>query len=91
MADAQRLVAARAQSHFRSLTDVNRLLGGQDTAVTETLHGVSSSFFEVSGQVRLGDRSVLEHSLVQRDNQKVSVLWRERGAGAPKAPSASLQ
>jgi general secretion pathway protein K len=91
MADAQRLVAARAQSHFRTLADVTRLLGGPDTAVTETRHGVSSSFFEVSGQVRLGDRSVLEHSLVQRENQKVTVLWRERGAGAPNAPLASLQ
>ncbi|MBC7917546.1 MAG: type II secretion system minor pseudopilin GspK [Rhodoferax sp.] len=91
MADAQRLVAARAQSHFRSLPDVNRLLGGQDTAISETLHGVNSSFFEVSGQVRLGDRSVLEHSLVQRDSLRVTVLWRERGTGAPNSPQASLQ
>lgn len=91
LADAQRLVAARAQSHFRSLADVNRVLGGPDTAVTETRHGVNSSFFEVSGQVRLGERSVLEHSLVQRDNQRVTVLWRERGPGVSNAPLASLQ
>ena len=91
MADAQRLVAARAQSHFRNLADINRLIGSQDGAVTDDRHGVSSSYFEVSGQVRLGDRTVLEHSLVQRDNLKVSVLWRERGAGAASTPLASLQ
>lgn len=94
MADAQRLVAARAQSHFRSLADINRLLGGPDSAVSETRHGLNSNYFEVSGQVRLGERAVLEHSLVQRDNQKVTVVWRERGPGvapAPTASSASLQ
>ena len=91
LADAQRMVTARAQSHFRSLADVNRLLGNPDAAVIEARHGLNSSFFEVSGQVRLGQRTVQEHSLVQRDQLKVSVVWRERGAGVPKAPEASLQ
>lgn len=94
MADAQRLVAARSQSHFRNLSSVNRLLGGTENTVTEARHGVNSSYFEVSGQVRLGDRAVLEHSLVQRDNLKVTVVWRERGPGVvntTSTSSASLQ
>ena len=88
MADAQRIVSARALSHFRSLSDVNQMLGSSSTAVTETMHSLNSSYFEVSGQVRLGERSVLEHSLVRRDNLKVTVVWRERGAGTA---IASLQ
>jgi general secretion pathway protein K len=85
MADVQRLVAARALAHFRGLPDVKQLLGSTD-ALQDTQHGVSSSFFDVSGQVRLGSRSVLEHSLVQRSGQRVIVVWRERGSGTA-APS----
>jgi len=85
MADAQRIVSARALSHFRSLSDVTQLLGASKTAITDTMHSLNSSYFEVSGQVRLGDRSVLEHSLVRRDNLKVTVVWRERGPGTSVA------
>lgn len=90
-ADAQRLVAARAQAHFRSLADANKLLGGQESAVVEGLHGLSTRFFEVSGQVRLGTRSVQERSVVQRDGLVVKVLWRQRGALPSPATLGSLQ
>ena len=91
MADAQALLAARAQSHFRNLSDATQALGHSRATVSDTLHGVNSSYFEVSGQVRLGERTVTEHSLVRRNGLQVSVLWRERGAGSAPAPLASLQ
>ena len=91
VADAQRLVAARAQSHFRTLADATQALGNSRASVSDDLHAVSSSYFEVSGQVRLGERAVTEHSLVRRSAQQLSVLWRERGAGTVPAPVGSVQ
>lgn len=83
LTDAQRLVAARAQSHFRTLGDASRALGGAGSPLVDGQHSVNSRFFEVRGQLRLGPRVVQEHSAVQRDGLEVKVLWRERGALPP--------
>ena len=40
--------------------------------------GVGSQFFEVRGQLRMGDRVLVERSLVQRRNPEVVTLQRER-------------
>lgn len=78
MADAQRLLVARAQTHFRTLADVTQALGGTDTPLVEGQHSVNSRYFEVRGQLRLEDRVVQERSVVQRDGLVVKVLRRER-------------
>jgi general secretion pathway protein K len=89
MADAQRLADARSQSHFTNLADAKKLLNiAKEDPLKEGRHSVSSRFFEVRGQLRVGERVVQERSLVQREGQRVKVLWRERGA---LPPLASLQ
>lgn len=88
MADAQRLVQARAQSHFRTLADAAQALGVADAPLQEGQHSVSSRFFEVRGQLRMEERVVQERSVVQRDGLLVKVLWRERGV---PYDSASVQ
>ena len=78
MADAQRLLVARAQTHFRTLADVTQALGGADVPLVEGQHSVNSRFFEIHGQLRMGERVVQERSVVQRDGLVVKVLRRER-------------
>ena len=80
MANAERLVAARMQSHYQTLTDAEKIIKGPESHLQEGLHGVNSRFFEVRGQLRLDTRVVQERSLVQRDGQMIKVLWRERVA-----------
>jgi general secretion pathway protein K len=88
MADAQRLVAARALTHFKTLTDVATALGASETRLIEGEHSVQSRYFEVFGQLRLDTRLVHEHSVMRRDGLIVTVLWRERGT---QSASASVQ
>lgn len=83
LADAQRLVSARAQSHFRTLGDATQVLGAAGGPLMERQHSVNTHFFEVRGQLRLGTRVVQERSVVQREGLEVRVLWRERGLLVP--------
>jgi general secretion pathway protein K len=46
------------------------------------LHDVVTSFFEVRGQLRLGQQVVQQYSLVQRQGLDVKTLWRRQGAVA---------
>ena len=82
MADAQRLIAARERSHFRTLADAGQAIGGQPGRFVDGQQGVSSQFFEVVGQLRLDNVVVREYSVVRRDGDAVRVLSRDRGAVA---------
>ena len=78
LADAQRLVSARQKTHFKSVSDVAKLLGSNDAPNT-ALFSTSTRFFEVHGRLRLDQTTVEERSLLQRDGGLVRTLWRERG------------
>ncbi|MFM1978827.1 MAG: hypothetical protein RLZ68_92 [Pseudomonadota bacterium] len=82
LADAQKLVAARAQSHFRSLSDVAKALNNPDHALSESLHSVNSNYFEVQAALRVETRKVFERATVQRDGLQVNTLERARFAGS---------
>lgn len=94
-AQAQSLVDARALSHFRSLADISKALGGTVTPLDESQHSVNSRYFEIGGRIRLGLRVVQERSVVRRNGLEVQVLWRERGvfqsaaSATPKPAPAS--
>lgn len=77
LAGAQRLVRAREQKPFNNLSDVENVLGKQSKPDDRRV-GVTSSFFEVRGRLRLGNRVLEERSLVQRVQRQVTVLTRER-------------
>jgi general secretion pathway protein K len=86
MADAQHLVAERARSHFRSVSQASALLPGGAAAMPEGQGvGVATNFFEVRSRLRLDQLVVEEHSLLQRDGLDVKVLQRERGLATPAA------
>ncbi len=75
MSEAQTWVQARAQTPFRATSDAPRAV---DHALTDSQFGVSSRFFAVRAELRLGTHVLQEVTAVQRDGQLVKVLWRER-------------
>lgn len=83
LAGAQRLIAQRSRSFFRTLSDGSEALG--TTRFIDGQHGVASSFFETYGRLRIDKTWVEEHSLLRRNGVEVVILWRERGAGATSA------
>ena len=88
LADAQRLVTARERSHFRTLADAERTLGGLPGRLNGNRQGVASRFFQVRGVLRLESIVVQERSLVQRDGLVVRTLWRDRGV-VPDVPAGN--
>ena len=78
MASAQGLVQARARRHMETLMDAEQLLDNPEIQFDSNAHGVASRFFEVTGRLRLGQVSVQEMSVLQRDGMDVRTLMRTR-------------
>ena len=77
LGSADRLVQARP---FDSLAKAASVLGA-NTALDPTSVDVKSSFFEVRGRIRLGNRALEEQSLVERrSGQQVVAIQRQRRA-----------
>lgn len=88
LADAQRLVAERDRTHFRSTNDAGRILGVEG-AFGDGRHSVATRYFEVRGRLRLDQMVVEERSVLERTGLDVKVLWRERGVVDPGALAAA--
>jgi general secretion pathway protein K len=84
LAGARRVVLQRATGYFKSAAEAFPSTGSKP--FTTTALNVSTAFFEVHGRLRLENRWVDEHSMVQRNGTELTILWRERGAGATVAP-----
>jgi len=78
LADAKRLSDQRAQNPWSGL-DAFQKAAGKPVSVDGT-HSVNSRFFEVVGRLRMPATSLMERSVVQRDQVDVKVLWRESGS-----------
>ena len=78
LADAKRLSDQRAQNPWSGL-DAFQKATGKPVSVDGT-HSVNSRFFEVVGRLRMPATSLVERSVVQRDQVDVKVLWRESGS-----------
>ena len=74
---AERLVQARQRKPFRTLDEARAQLP-QGTVLEPNRVSVVSSYFEVSGRLRLEDRVLEETSLLVRRDNRVDVLRRER-------------
>jgi general secretion pathway protein K len=85
LAEAQQLVARRAQTPFRTLQEATQLMPQRTAAMSEGTAGVNTRFFEVRGRLRMDRLVVEERSLLQRDGLDVTVKWRERGVVDPAA------
>ena len=88
---AQRLVSSRAGNHLRNLEDVRKILQ-VETVLDPAVLSVTSRYFEVRGRLRLDNAVVEERSLVQRNGNAVTTVWRERGAiGVEQALQAAQE
>ncbi len=81
MAQAQRLVSARQNSHFAVLADAAKVLG-QALQLDNLDQSVNTRFFEVQGRFRLDQAVTQERSTVRREGLAVKVLWREHAIPA---------
>jgi general secretion pathway protein K len=79
-ADAQRLVTQRETAHFKTIDDARKTVPSLVWAVNESRHSVASQYFEIHGQLRMGQHISQEHSLVKREGTDVRVLWRSSSA-----------
>ena len=80
IAAAKQLVATRTLSHFPTVPDASKAMNG--IAFSSTAFSVATNYFEVYGRLRLDHLWVEEQSLLYRNGTTVSIIWRERGAGA---------
>ena len=78
LADAHRLNAQGAQNPWTSL-DAFQKAAGKPLRL-DASHSVNSRFFAVEGRLRMPATTLVEHSVVQRDQVDVKVLWRESGS-----------
>ncbi len=84
LATAERLVQFRQRTPFKSLQEVEAQIPGLSPLPAQQL-GVMSSFFEVSGRLRLGDRVLEQRSLVERRGIEVIALQREQVSSREQA------
>jgi general secretion pathway protein K len=85
LADAQQLVARRAQAPFRTLQEATQLMSQHTAAMNEGTVGVNTRYFEVRGRLRMDRLVVEERSLLQRDGLNITTVWRQRGVVDPTA------
>jgi general secretion pathway protein K len=92
MSSAQRLVEQRANTHWPNLEAFQQAVGRNNLDGT---HSVNTRFFEIVGRLRMPSTTLLERSVVQRDDTNLKVLWRDAGqwaqtaSSAPRAPGLS--
>ena len=86
MAQAQHLVQARAASHMATLMDAEKLVNNPDVHFDANEQGVASRFFSVTGQLRVGQATLQERSVLQRDGLDVKTISRTREVLSPDAP-----
>jgi general secretion pathway protein K len=89
MATAQKLVAERNRSHFRTLGDAIKYAPELSNTANQDALTVTTRFFEVNGMLRIDNTTFQEHSLLQRDGLDVKILWRERGVLQENVPGGS--
>lgn len=78
MARARTLEAARDVQHLSTLSDAEKRIGDAGIKLDAGLHAVSSRFFSVTGQLRVGQTTLQETSVLQRDGMEVKILSRTR-------------
>ena len=75
--DAERLVQVRQRTPFRTLADALPSLP-QGIELAPSHVSTTSRYFDVQGRLRLGDRVLQEHSLLERRGTTIVAVRRER-------------
>jgi general secretion pathway protein K len=77
LGDAERLVQYRQRSPLKTQQDIVTQLPGASSQNLTRL-GISTSFFEIRGRLRLEDRVLEQRSLVRRAGRVITVISTER-------------
>jgi general secretion pathway protein K len=75
---AQQMVARRALAHYETVAEGLKATGISTEKIDSAPFGVATRYFVVRGQLRIGDTTVQEMSLIERQGTDVKVLWRKR-------------
>jgi general secretion pathway protein K len=86
---AQRLIDIRRTTPLKNINEASTLLGRP--MLKGSAIGVASSYFEVSGRLRLEDRVVEQRYLVMRQGYDVIPLYRQRMAGVDSIAALAPQ
>lgn len=86
MAQARALEAARDARHLDTLQDAEKRLGSTELKLDAGLHAVASRFFSVTGRLRVGQATLQETSVLQRDGMDVKILSRTREVVQSRSP-----
>lgn len=78
LAQARALVRSRASKRFNTLADAEKWIDEPRIKLDPKLHSTASRYFSVMGQLRVGQTTVQERSMIQRDGLQVLALRRTR-------------
>lgn len=76
LASARQAVALRKRGHWPSLDAARKALGAAGRQLEDRRHSIQSRFFEVHGRMRIDNVVHQEQTLVRRDGDQVSLVWR---------------
>ena len=78
----QQFMAQRANRPFTTVAEALSAMGASQASNDTNLFAVGTRYFTVVGRLRLDSLVVQERSLLERDGQRVSILWRRREPAA---------
>lgn len=87
MAQARQLAQSRAAKPMDTLMDALLLVSNPAVNFDAAEHSVGSRFFSVTGQLRVGQTTLQERSMLQRDGLTVTTLSRTRELVAAAGPA----
>jgi general secretion pathway protein K len=90
-AQARALIQSRASQPLGTLMDALLVVNDAKVKFDPAEQGVASRFFSVTGHLRVGNTTVEEQSVLQRDGMVVKTLSRKRGLVPPLPAGAPLQ
>ena len=76
LASARQAVALRQRGHWPSLDAARKALGAAGRQLEDRHYSIQSRYFEVHGRMRIDNVVHQEQTLVRRDGDQVSLVWR---------------
>jgi general secretion pathway protein K len=73
---ARQAVEQRQRGHWASLDAARAALGAAGAQLNDKQHSVQSRYFEVDGRMRIDNVVQQERTLVRRNGNQVSMVWR---------------
>jgi general secretion pathway protein K len=76
LASARQAVDQRQRGHWATLDAARDALGAPGRQMDDRQHSIQSRFFEVNGRMRIDNVIQQERTLMRRDGNQVSMVWR---------------